>query len=215
MTSAPSTIARRVLHGAAIVAAVLPVAALPANAQTDGSPAAPIQRLNNALLVAMTAGSRAPFDQRYQALAPVIDQVFNLEAVLAASVGLPWGTMTPEQKAQLAAAFRRYTVTSYVSNFDSYDGQSFEIQPAARTLGNGDAVVPTQFVRPGKSPIRLDYVMRRGPAGWQAVDVLTDGAISRVAVQRSDFRSLLKAGGVQALAAGLERTTANVSGSMG
>jgi len=215
MTSAPSAIARRGLLGAAVIAALLPVAAAPANAQADGSPAAPIQRLNNALLVAMKAGSHTPFEQRYQALAPVIEQVFNLEAVLAASVGLAWGTMTPEQKAQLSAAFRRYTVSSYVSNFDSYDGQSFETQPAARTLANGDAVVPTQFVRPGKSPIRLDYVMRRGPAGWQVVDVLTDGSISRVAVQRSDFRSLLKTGGVQALAAGLERKTANVSGSMG
>lgn len=215
MTSAPSTIARRGLLGAAVIAALLPVAALPASAQVDGSPGAPIERLNNALLVAMKAGSRTPFDQRYQALAPVIDQVFNLEAVLAASVGLAWTTMTPAQKGQLAAAFRRYTVTSYVSNFDSYDGQNFATMPTTRTLANGDVVVPTQLVRPGKSPLRLDYVMRRGPAGWQAVDVLTDGAISRVAVQRSDFRSLLAAGGVPALAAGLERKTANVSGSMG
>ena len=215
MTSAPSTIARRGLLGAAVIAAMLPIAALPATAQIDGSPAAPIQRLNNALLVAMKAGGRTPFDQRYQALAPVIEQVFNLEAVLGASVGLSWATMTPEQKTQLAAAFRRYTVTSYVSNFDSFDGQSFETQPSTRTLANGDTVVPTQFVRPGKSPIRLDYVMRRGAVGWQVVDVLTDGAISRVAVQRSDFRSLLAAGGVQALAAGLERKTANVSGSRG
>jgi len=215
MTSAPSTIARRGLLGAAVIAALLPVAALPASAQVDGSPGAPIERLNNALLVAMKAGSRTPFDQRYQALAPVIDQVFNLEAVLAASVGLAWTTMTPAQKGQLAAAFRRYTVTSYVSNFDSYDGQNFATMPTTRTLANGDVVVPTQLVRPGKSPLRLDYVMRRGPAGWQAVDVLTDGAISRVAVQRSDFRSLLAAGGLPALAAGLERKTANVSGSMG
>ena len=215
MTNAPSTIARRGLLGAAIIAAILPVAALPAIAQIDGSAAAPVQRLNNALLVAMKAGARAPFEQRYQALAPVIEQVFNLDAVLGASIGLSWGTMTPEQKTQLAAAFRRYTVTSYVSNFDSFDGQSFEILPSGRTLANGDAVVSTQLMRTGKSPLRLDYVMRNGPAGWQVVDVLTDGAISRVAVQRSDFRSLLKAGGVQALAAGLERKTANVSGSMG
>ena len=207
MTNAPSTIARRGLLGAAIVAAILPVAALPAIAQIDGSAAAPVQRLNNALLVAMKAGARAPFEQRYQALAPVIEQVFNLDAVLGASIGLSWATMTPEQKTQLAAAFRRYTITSYVSNFDSFDGQSFEILPSGRTLANGDAVVSTQLMRTGKSPLRLDYVMRNGPAGWQVVDVLTDGAISRVAVQRSDFRSLLKAGGVQALAAGPFRIT--------
>jgi phospholipid transport system substrate-binding protein len=57
--------------------------------------------------------------------------------------------------------------------------------------------------------------MHQGPARWQVVDVLTDGAISRVAVQRSDFRSLLMSGGVLALTAELSRKTANLTGSMG
>jgi phospholipid transport system substrate-binding protein len=74
--------------------------------------------------------------------------------------------------------------------------------------------VATQLVRPGKSPIELDYVMRQGPTGWRVVDVLSDGTISRVAVQRSDFRSLLRSGGVSALTKGLTRTVANLSGGM-
>ncbi len=218
MTNAASTnaafgISRRGLFGMAVSSAVLTIAAAPVRAETAA--AAPVQRLNDALLVAMKAGQRTAFEERYQALAPVIDQVFSLDAVLAASVGLAWANMSPEQKAQLLDAFRRYTVTSYLSNFDSYTGQSFEIMPAGRTLPNGDVVVSTQLTRPDKSPLRLDYVMRGGPAGWRAVDVLTDGAISRVAVQRSDFRGLLVAGGVPALAAGLQRKTANVTGSMG
>ncbi|HUB15081.1 MAG TPA: ABC transporter substrate-binding protein [Acetobacteraceae bacterium] len=45
---------------------------------------------------------------------------------------------------------------------------------------------------------------RSGPAGWQVVDVLTDGYISRVAVQRSDFRQLLASGGPPALTAGMQ-----------
>lgn len=212
MTDAQSQISRRGLFTATIASA-LAVAASPVRA--NSAPTAPIQRLNDALLTAMKAGQGTSFDERYHALAPVIDQVFNLDAVLAASIGLSWASLPAEQKAQLAAAFRRYTVTSYVSNFDSYNGQSFAILPATRTVPNGDVVVATQLTRPDKSPLRLDYVMRRGPSGWQAVDVLTDGAISRVAVQRSDFRGLLVAGGVPALAAGLERKTANVTGSMG
>jgi phospholipid transport system substrate-binding protein len=42
--------------------------------------------------------------------------------------------------------------------------------------------------------------------------VLTDGSISRVAVQRSDFRGLLNSGGTPALVAGLEHKVANLSG---
>jgi len=213
MTNAHSGISRRGLFTAIIASAGLAIAASPVRAQA--APAAPIQRLNDALLGVMRQGPVTPFDSRYQALAPVIEQVFNLDAVLGASVGLSWATMSPEQKAELLAAFRRYTISSYVSNFDSYNGQNFAILPTSRTLPNGEVVVATQLVRPDRSPLRLDYVMRSGPAGWQAVDVLTDGAISRVAVQRSDFRGLLMAGGVPALAAGLQRKTANVTGSMG
>jgi hypothetical protein len=76
-------------------------------------------------------------------------------------------------------------------------------------------VVQTQLNRVNASPVRIDYVMHRGPAGWQVVDVLTDGTISRVAVQRSDFRSLLMSGGVPALTAELSRKTANLTGNVG
>jgi phospholipid transport system substrate-binding protein len=50
----------------------------------------------------------------------------------------------------------------------------------------------------------LDYVMREGSAGWRIVDVLADGAVSRVAVQRSDFRLLIRRGGATALSENLE-----------
>jgi phospholipid transport system substrate-binding protein len=44
------------------------------------------------------------------------------------------------------------------------------------------------------------------------VDVLADGAISRVAVQRSDFRRLLTRGGAPALAESLRMKSADLAG---
>ena len=174
----------------------------------------PVKTLDDALLAAMKSGDAASFNRRSQDLEPVIDRVFNLRAVLAASIGLSWTSIPHTQRATLAAAFRRYTVSSYVANFDSYNGQSFEILPEARKVSSGEVVVRTRLIRRDKAPVKLDYVMRSGPNGWQVVDVLTGGSISRVAVQRSDFRQLLESGGAAALTAGLERKTANLSGSM-
>jgi phospholipid transport system substrate-binding protein len=93
-----------------------------------------------------------------------------------------------------------------------YNGQSFRVLPAVRAVGNGDMVVQSRLLRIDGPPIALDYVVRRGPDGWRAVDVLMDGSISRVAVQRSDFRELLNTGGGRALAASLEHKVANLSG---
>jgi phospholipid transport system substrate-binding protein len=190
----------------------------PARAATGGGGNAalfaPVTALNNALIASMRSGSTMSFARRYQMLEPVIDRVFNLNAVLAASVGLSWAKIPDAQKATLSAAFRRYTVSSYVANFNSYNGQRFDILPDTRTLGSGQVVVQTRLIRTTESPVRLDYVMRSGPAGWQIVDVLTEGTISRVAVQRSDFQQLLRSGGVAALTSGLERKVGNLSGSM-
>lgn len=72
----------------------------------------------------------------------------------------------------------------------------------------------TRIVPIDGSTTQLDYVMPNGPAGWKVVDVLTDGSISRVAVQRSDFRHLLTSGGVAALMASPQHKIASLSGEM-
>jgi phospholipid transport system substrate-binding protein len=185
-----------------------------AGAETTADANNLVVQFNDALLSAMKAGASTSFDARYHALEPVVARVFNLDSVLAASIGLSWAAMPDAQKAELATAFRRYTVSSYVSNFNSYNGQSFQILPSVRAVATDEVVVQTRLLRPTDLPLKLDYVMRHGPAGWQAVDVLTDGSISRVAVQRSDFRQLLASGGVPSLTAGLTRKVATLSGGM-
>jgi phospholipid transport system substrate-binding protein len=204
---------RRGVLAAALLAAGAPWRWAAANAAVSGAPTAPVQELNGALLAAMKAGG-TPFATRYNALAPVLQRTFDLQTILARSVGLTWSTVPPAQKAALSDAFVRYTVSSYVSNFDSFNGQSFQVAPEVRSGGDGDVVVRSQLMRTNDSPVELDYVMHQGPNGWQVVDVLMNGSISRVAVQRSDFRALLASGGVPALAATLEHKTANLSGGM-
>ena len=109
-------------------------------------------------------------------------------------------------------AFRRYTVASYVNSFDAYKGQRFEVKPDTRPVGNGEQVVQTRIVPKTGDGHELDYVMRQGSEGWRVVDVLADGSVSRVAVQRSDFRRLLTRGGRQALARACAPRPADLSG---
>ncbi len=191
--------------------AALLVLAVPALSQ--GDPSAPIARLDAALLTAMRMGTGTPFAQRYQAIAPAVEGAFDLAGVLAASVGLGWASLTRQQQQQLLAVFTRYTIASYAANFDSYDGQRIEILPQFQRQVGSDVVVATQIVPAnGREPTRLDYVMRRTQRGWRVVDVLADGSISRVAVQRSDFRSLLAGGSPAPLIASLNEKVTSLSG---
>ena len=191
--------------------AVLAPAVLPPCAAADEAVLAPAHQLIDGLLRVMKAGHNTPFSQRFSMLAPVIDQTFDLTTILNLSVGATWQSMPPDQQAILLQAFRRYTVSSYVNSFDNYSGQRFVVNPETRTVGN-EQVVQTKIIPVAGEGHELDYVMREGPAGWRIVDVLADGAISRVAVQRSDFRQLIRQGGASALAQNLEAKSANLAG---
>ena len=184
--------------------ALFGVAGLPIAALADEAAAAPVQRLYDAMLGVMKAGPAVPFEQRLARLAPTIDAVFDLVGILATSVGPSWSAMSADQRSALTAAFRRYTIASYVNNFSQYTGQRFEVSPATRPLPNNDQVVTTNIIPASGDSHRLDFVMRQTNGAWRVVDVLADGTISRVAVQRSDFRHLLLQGGSAALVTSLE-----------
>lgn len=182
----------------------------PVRADTTAPLDQPLHELYSALETAMRTGHTTPFPQRFDALAPVVDQVFDLETVLKVSVGLRWDTMDADVRARLLNAFRRFTVATYVASFDKYDGQQFQILPGARDSG-ADRIVGTEIVTSGGDHVRMDYVMRSDNGTWRAVDVLLEGSISRVAVQRSDFRKILASGDADALIASLRRKVVDLS----
>jgi phospholipid transport system substrate-binding protein len=114
----------------------------------------------------------------------------------------------------LRPVFRRYTIASYVNSFDRFNGQQFTVESQTRPVENGEQVVRTRITSPSGDGHELDYVMRNSGSGWRVVDVLADGLISRVAVQRSDFRRLLSRGGALALAESLNSKSLILSDGM-
>jgi phospholipid transport system substrate-binding protein len=210
IVAAPKLVLRRsLLEFVPVAVAPLRRRALAETAPTGAT--AVIKHFSEALLAAMKTGGETDFIQRFQALAPEVDQVFDLPLVLAVSVGPGWVDFSPEQKGRLLDAFRRYTVSSYLANFNSYAGQSFTVSSDTRSLAADRVMVPSRIVPIQGSATELDYVSQT-PAGWKVVDVLAAGSISRVAVQRSDFRHILSNGGGDALLASFQRKTANLSG---
>ena len=172
---------------------------------------APVEQLQAGLIEVMKTGRAVPFRQRYDRLAPVIARTFDLQSILRQVIGMRWAELPPDQQAALEDAFRRYTIASYVAAFGDYSGERFEILPAGSAVGNA-RVVQTRIIGPTGQGHSLSYVLRQTGGGWQIVDVLADGSISRVAAQRSEVRSVLSGGGGAALLVSLRRKTAELSG---
>ena len=196
-----------------LIAMSLPLllAARQAAAQAAADPATiPVTQFYGVLLQVMKAGRSTPFAQRYQMLAPAVDAAFDLTGILRVSVGSFWSTLPPGQQQTLLQVFRTYTIANYVANFHSYKGRVIDVQPTTRPVGS-ERVVTTTITKPGHDPLRIDYVMRNEDAGWKVVDVLLDGTISRVAVQRSDFASLVSSGNASPLISSLRSKVSTLS----
>jgi phospholipid transport system substrate-binding protein len=200
-----------------LIAMSLPfvLAARRAVAQAAADPATvPVTQFYGVLLQAMKAGRGTPFPQRYQLLAPAVDAAFDLGGILRISVGSFWSTFPAAQQQTLFQVFRSYTIANYVANFHSYKGRVISVEPTTRPVGN-ESVVTSRITKPNGNALRIDYVMRNEDGGWKVVDVLLDGTISRVAVQRSDFASLVSSGDASPLISSLRsKVSALSNGSM-
>ena len=155
--------------------------ALPCAARAAAPSAAPVQALLNGLAALCKSGKSTPFATRAATFAPIVDASFDLQAILIASIGPRWTGFPPQAQADLLAAFRAFTIASWVANFDSDDGQIFELTPTPRQIG-ADEAITTRILPPTGDPTRLDFVMRNTNSTWKAIDILIDGSISRAAV---------------------------------
>jgi phospholipid transport system substrate-binding protein len=181
--------------------AALLLLALPAHAQS-GDPAARVKSFYGSLLETMKDAKRLGVDGRYRKLAPAISATFDLPAMTRIAVGPSWTSLTPEQQGALTAAFTRMTVATYASRFDGYDGERFEVDPKPVERG-ADRIVNSRIVTPGET-VTLNYLMRSSGGEWKIVDVYLSGTISELAARRSEFASILRSGGPEALASTLK-----------
>ncbi|HUO94119.1 MAG TPA: ABC transporter substrate-binding protein [Rhizomicrobium sp.] len=165
-----------------------------------GDPAArKIENFYATLVDTMKRGPSLGMKGRYQALAPAVDSTFDIPTMIKFVVGPSWATMSESDHKQLIEAFRRMTIADYANNFDSYDGEHFDVDPNVETKG-GDVFVQTTLVPKNDKPIPFIYRMRNMGGEWKAIDVYLNGYVDQLTTKRSDFASTLESGGAAALA---------------
>jgi phospholipid transport system substrate-binding protein len=176
-----------------------------APAAQDSGAAAPIAALYATL--GQIEHSHGSFAERARMLAPSVDKAFDLQTVLQKSLGLRFRTIPADQKAALLDQFRQFTIARYVSNFAPGGTDVFKVDPATTASPiPGQQVVHTHITA-GDATTDVNYVMMQGPSGWRTVDVLLNGNISQVAVQRADFGSSLESGDATSLIDSLKKKT--------
>jgi phospholipid transport system substrate-binding protein len=173
-------------------------------------PQSNVRGFYDTLLNTMKNGRSLGQSGRYARLAPVVDRVFDVPSMTRLAIGSTWASLPPAQQQQLTEAFRHYIAATYADRFDSYSGE--QLQVTGEQPYNADVIVQTKIVKSNGESTTLNYLMRQNQGSWQIADVYLDGTISQLAVQRSEFNSILRREGVDGLVMALNRKVDLLSG---
>jgi phospholipid transport system substrate-binding protein len=166
-------------------------------------PQSNVRGFYDTLLNTMKNGRSLGQSGRYARLVPVVDRVFDVPSMTRLAIGSTWASLPPAQQQQLTEAFRHYIAATYADRFDSYSGE--QLQVTGERPYNADVIVQTKIVKSDGEATTLNYLMRQNQGAWQISDVYLDGTISQLAVQRSEFNSILRREGVDGLVMALNR----------
>jgi phospholipid transport system substrate-binding protein len=175
----------------------------PSSEQQATQAVAVVEQLHAVLIEVMKQAEPLGYKGRYERLSPVLQERFDLPFMAEKSVGRHWKTISQEDRATLVQTFIRYSIANYAGRFHGYSGQHFETlgeEPSAR----GTRLVRTRLVDPNDEDVKLDYRLRAADGDWKIVDVYLNGTVSELALRRSEYSSMIKREGLEALLAALD-----------
>jgi phospholipid transport system substrate-binding protein len=192
-----------------ILGLVVGLAAAPALSET---PAAPVQRVNAALLQVMQEAETLGYQGRFAVLAPVLAAAFDFPLMARLSVGRHWKDLDRERREHLIERFAQLSVATFAARFDGYGGEVFRITGEEPQL-RGAVLVQNQLVKVTGEAVAINYLLRPNDGDWRIVDVLLDGKFSELALRRSQYTSLLKNQGYDGLIEAMAAKVADLAAS--
>ncbi len=151
------------------------------------------------LLKVMKQGKELGFQGRFKQLEPAILKSHDLAKIVRIVVGKEWKHLSDEQKKTLTDIFTRLSISAYALNFKEFSGESFVYQSEDETA-RGGIIVHTALELPKKKDVKLDYMLKKKGGNWRIINIIANG-VSDLALKRSEYTSILKRKGFEALIA--------------
>jgi phospholipid transport system substrate-binding protein len=195
---------RWILNATLVVVASIGLVPFAASGEPAGSAADRIGALYGTLIGIMQQANQLGVQGRFDRLAPVLADTYDVPSMARIAVGQNWGALNPAQQAGIIETFKRMMIANYANRFDGYSGERFEI---LQTIDKApaDKLVKTHLIQSNGKTVALDYLMRNSGGQWKVVDVYLDGTISELASRRAEFSAILKSSGPDALIDSLRR----------
>lgn len=206
----PAKLTRTAFRRLAIIIVVVSLA-LAVSPASAGPARDLVEEFHGELINVMKKADTIGIEKRFEILDPAVRRTFNMGEMIRIASGSVWRTSGEADQSAAAAAFTKMSVSTYASRFDGFSGQRFET--VSETPGpKNSVVVRTRIHRPGDTPVKLTYILRQYSGQWRAFDVIVAGGISELALRHSEYRAILKKGGLGSLAAILNKKSDQILG---
>lgn len=167
-------------------------------AHAEDAALVPVERLHGVLEEVMRNADSLGFEGRKAAIVPVLAETYDLDWMAAKTLGRHWKKLDPEQQGRWRELFRELTASTYADRFDGFGGERFVVT-GEETASQGTRLVLTRIERIDAEPVSLHYRVRPKDGGFRIIDVYLEGTVSELALRRSDYSSLVKREGFDAL----------------
>lgn len=182
-------------------------AAVAGGDRASAKPAVLIKGFSDTLQTVMRNAKTLRFAGRRDMLGKQLTDVYHLPVMARIAVGAHWRKLTPAQQTLLVSAFSRLTIATYASRFNDWSGERFEMR-GVQDVRAKTVLVKTAIVRPGKPAVEINYLMRQFQAGWKVIDIFLKESYSELATKRSEYSSILRRRGFDALIAEINQKIA-------
>jgi phospholipid transport system substrate-binding protein len=172
--------------------------AAPAADRASTKPAVLIKGLSDTLQTVMRDAKTLQFAGRRDMLGKQLDDIYHLPVMARIAVGAHWRKLSPAQQTLLVNAFSRLTIATYASRFNDWTGEKFEMR-GVQDVRAKTVLVKTAIIRPDKPAVEINYLMRQFEAGWKVIDIFLKESYSELATKRSEYSSILRRQGFDAL----------------
>jgi len=189
--------ARRIVSIIFAVLVLIPASSSRIDA-AENSPSEVVSKFQALLVDTMKVAQSTSVRERYGLLRPGVEKSFHLPLMTQIATGRYWKSATKNERANVARAFLRMSVSTLATLFDGYDGESFEPR-AVKDGPSKTKLVITDLIKSDKSKINITYVTRKFRDGWRIVDVVVDSGISELKVRQSEYNLVLKQHGIPGL----------------
>jgi len=148
-------------------------------------------------IIKIVKNPNIPTQKQADQLLDIINTNFDTIWMSKFALGRDYRDLSEEQKKEYTKLYNYYLRNTYFPILIKYNNEHYSVTKVIKT-GTNQYNASVRIGKQGRSPIDMDYTVRNDEGKYKLLDMSIEG-VSTIFTQRSEFSTVLKQHGVDAL----------------